>query len=242
MTSRHFERSEKPKQRNMKTKLLLVEDEASLAMIIRDVLEKEDFQVQCALTGNEGLKLFYEFKPDIVVTDIMMPQLDGLSMTEIIRQNDKSTPILFLSAKSKTEDVVQGFETGGNDYLKKPFGMEELIIRIKGLLNRNLKEKKSEETVFKIGQYTFDFIHQTLLCSNCKEDLSHREAEILLRLCKNQNNILDNKSVLLELWGDDDFFNTRSLHVFIVKLRKKLSKDPNLKIINIRGIGYKLIT
>ncbi len=226
----------------MKTRLLLVEDEASLAMIVRDVLEKQGFQVQLASTGNEGLKLFYEFKPDIVVTDIMMPQLDGLSMTELIRQNDKSTPILFLSAKSQTEDVVQGFETGGNDYLKKPFGMDELIVRIKGLLNRNLKEKKEEQTTYTIGQYTFDFIHQTLTCGKYKEELSHREAEILIRLCKNQNNILNNKSVLLELWGDDDFFNTRSLHVFIVKLRKKLSKDPDIKIINIRGVGYKLIS
>ena len=225
----------------METKLLLVEDEASLAMIVRDVLEKQGFEVRCASTGNEGLKLFYEFKPDIVVTDIMMPQLDGLSMTEIIRQNDKTTPVLFLSAKSKTEDVVQGFETGGNDYLKKPFGMDELIVRIKGLLNRNLKEKREEQTVYTIGRYTFNFIHQTLTCGDYKEELSHREAEILLRLCKNRNNILDNKSVLLDLWGDDDFFNTRSLHVFIVKLRKKLSNDPNIKIINIRGVGYKLI-
>ena len=226
----------------METKLLLVEDEASLAMIVRDVLEKQGFEVRCAFTGNEGLKLFYEFKPDIVVTDIMMPQLDGLSMTELIRQNDKTTPILFLSAKSKTEDVVQGFETGGNDYLKKPFGMDELIVRIKGLLNRNLKEKKEEQTVYPIGQYTFDFIQQTLTCGNYEEELSHREAEILLRLCKNRNNVMDNKSVLLELWGDDDFFNTRSFNVFIVKLRKKLSKDPNIKIINIRGVGYKLIS
>ena len=224
----------------METKLLLVEDEASLAMIVCDVLEKQGFEVRCASTGNEGLKLFYEFKPDIVVTDIMMPQLDGLSMTEIIRQNDKTTPVLFLSAKSKTADVVQGFETGGNDYLKKPFGMDELIVRIKGLLNRNLKEKREEPTVYIIGQYTFDFIHQTLICGDHREELSHREAEILLRLCKNQNNVLDNKSVLLDLWGDDDFFNTRSLHVFIVKLRKKLSKDLTVKIINIRGVGYKL--
>lgn len=225
----------------MKTKLLLVEDEVSLAMIVHDVLEKQGFEVRCAYTGNEGLKLFYEFNPDIIVTDIMMPQLDGLSMTELIRQNNKTTPILFLSAKSKTEDVVQGFETGGNDYLKKPFGMDELIVRIKGLLNREMKEKKEEQTVYKIGQYTFDFIHQTLTCNTHQEILSHREAEILLRLCKNKNSILDNKSVLLELWGDDDFFNTRSLHVFIVKLRKKLSKDINIKIINIRGVGYKLI-
>lgn len=222
------------------TKLLLVEDEPALAMIVKDVLEKENFSVQWANNGNAGLKLFYEFKPDIVVADIMMPQLDGLSMTEQIRQNDRTTPILFLSAKSRTEDVVQGFETGGNDYLKKPFGMDELIVRIKGLLNRNIGNVTPEK-VYRIGEYTFDTVLQTLTFKDKSETLSHRETEILERLCKNRNNILDNKSVLLELWGDDDFFNTRSLHVFIVKLRKKLSGDPGVKIINVRGVGYKLV-
>ncbi len=222
------------------TKLLLVEDEPALAMIIKDVLEKEGFHVEWAGNGNIGLKLFHEFKPDIIVTDIMMPQLDGLSMIGQIRQNNQEIPVLFLSAKSKTEDVVQGFESGGNDYLKKPFGMDELIVRIKGLLNRNLR-KKNVQTIYFIGDYSFDTIHQTLTFQGSVETLSHRETAILERLCKNQNNILDNKSVLLDLWGDDDFFNTRSLHVFIVKLRKKLSQDERIKIINIRGTGYKLI-
>ncbi len=222
------------------TKLLLVEDESALAMIIKDVLEKEDFLVEWAPNGNQGLKLFHEFQPDILVADIMMPQLDGLSMVQQIRQNNHQTPVLFLSAKSKTEDVVQGFETGGNDYLKKPFGMEELIVRIKSLLNKDIR-KKEEVKIYQVGKYTFDTILQTLTHENEVEHLSHRETEILERLCKNQNNILDNQSVLLELWGDDDFFNTRSLHVFIVKLRKKLSKDTNIRIINVRGVGYKLV-
>jgi DNA-binding response OmpR family regulator len=222
-----------------KVKLLLVEDEPALSMIIRDVLEKEGFEVETAVNGNRGLERFFSFRPDIVVTDIMMPQLDGLSMTGQIRQSSREIPILFLSAKSKTEDVVQGFETGGNDYLKKPFAMDELIVRIKGLLNRNIA-KKEKQTVYAIGKYMFDTVHQTLSAGTSVENLSHRETEILERLCKSQNNILDNKSVLLELWGDDDFFNTRSLHVFIVKLRKKLSQDDRIKIINIRGVGYKL--
>ncbi len=224
-----------------KIKLLLVEDESALAMIVKDVLEKEGFSVEWAANGNLGLKSFHAFKPDIVVADIMMPLLDGMEMARQIRQNDRHTPILFLSAKSKTEDVVQGFETGGNDYLKKPFGMDELIVRIKGLLNRNIGGKKEEPKIYQIGKYTFDIIHQTLTFDESAESLSHRETEILERLCKNQNNILDNRSVLLELWGDDDFFNTRSLHVFIVKLRKKLLQDPKIQIINIRGVGYKLV-
>lgn len=222
------------------TKLLLVEDEPSLSMIVKDVLEKQNFSVQWAKNGNEGLRMFHEFKPDIVVADIMMPQLDGLSMTQQIRQSDRSTPILFLSAKSRTEDVVQGFETGGNDYLKKPFGIDELIVRIKALLNRNIRPEETTQT-YRIGAYTFDKVLQTLSHVDGSETLSHRETEILERLCKNRNDILDNKSVLLELWGDDDFFNTRSLHVFIVKLRKRLAKDPSVKILNVRGVGYKLV-
>ncbi len=224
-----------------KIKLLLVEDESSLSMIVRDVLEKQGFEVQCASNGNNGLKLFYEFQPDIVVTDIMMPQMDGITMTQLIRQNNKHTPIIFLTAKSKTEDVVQGFETGGNDYLKKPFGIEELIVRIKALLNRNQTPQTEEQISFKIGKYEFNPVLQKLSFGDQSETLSHREAAILERLCKNQNQVMELKPVLIELWGDDDFFNTRSLHVFIVKLRKKLSKDQNIQIVNIRGIGYKLM-
>lgn len=224
----------------MKIKVLLVEDEPSLSMIIKDALEKREFEVNCARNGNEGLEMFYRLNPDIVVADIMMPKLDGFTMTQLIRQSNKHTPVLFLSAKSKTEDVVQGFEIGGSDYLKKPFGMEELIIRIKALLNR-VQNQVPKSVTYQIGDYIFDPIHQTLTHSLKTELLSHREAAILEHLCANQNNIVENKVVLMELWGDDSFFNTRSLHVFIVKLRKKLSLDSRVQIINIRGIGYKMI-
>lgn len=224
----------------MKIKVLLVEDEPSLSMIIKDALEKREFEVNCAANGNEGFEMFHKLNPDIVVADIMMPKLDGFSMTQLIRQSNKQTPILFLSAKSKTEDVVQGFEIGGSDYLKKPFGMEELIIRIKALLNR-VQAQVAKNKVYQIGHFTFDPLHQTLSHSSSTELLSHREAAILERLCSNQNNIVENKAVLMELWGDDSFFNTRSLHVFIVKLRKKLSLDTRVQIINIRGVGYKMI-
>lgn len=222
-----------------KTKILIVEDESTLQMIIRDVLEKQGYVVAQASNGNEGLRLFYEFRPDLIVADIMMPQLDGLGMTRQIRQNDGKTPILFLTAKSKTEDVVEGFETGGNDYLKKPFGMDELLVRIRALLNRNWVTEENI-TNYKIGEYDFDIIHQTLHYKGYIENLSHRETAILERLCKNQNHILDSQAILLDLWGDDNFFNLRSLHVFVVKLRKKLSKDPKIKILNISGIEYKL--
>lgn len=224
----------------MNIKVLLVEDEPALSMIIKDALEKRDFTVDCAANGDEGLEMFHKVNPDIVVADIMMPKLDGFSMAQLIRQVNKQTPILFLSAKSKTEDVVQGFEIGGNDYLKKPFGMEELIIRIKALLNR-VQFEVPQNKIYEIGDYTFDPLLQTLTHPAKTEALSHREASILERLCSNQNNIVENKAILMELWGDDSFFNTRSLHVFIVKLRKKLSLDSRIQIINIRGIGYKMI-
>jgi DNA-binding response OmpR family regulator len=224
----------------MKIKVLLVEDEPSLSMIIKDALENRDFIVKCAQNGHIGIELFYSFNPDVVVADIMMPKLDGFSMTKLIRQTSKDIPLLFLSAKSKAEDVIEGFEAGGNDYLKKPFGMEELIIRIKPLLNR-IKPEVPKEKIYKIGKYTFDPVRQKLIHDKIEATLSHRESLILKKLCLNKNTVMENKPILLELWGDDNFFNVRSFTVFIVKLRKKLSLDQNVKIINIRGVGYKLI-
>ena len=212
-----------------KIRVLLVEDEPTLAMIIKDTLDGEEFEVILAANGEEGLSRYREAKPDIIVTDIMMPKIDGFTMVRHIRKTDRQIPVLFLSARSAANDVVEGFELGGNDYLKKPFGMAELIIR------------KEESSNFMLGQYTFDSITQTLQYCGEKQLLSNRESEILKRLCENKDHVLPMKDVLLELWGDDSFFNARSLHVFITKLRHKLSKDESIKILNVRGIGYKLI-
>ena len=223
-----------------KIKVLLVEDEITLAMIIKDTLEGEYFEIITAADGKEGLSKYTSEKPDIIVSDIMMPELDGFSMTKQIRKHDPTIPILFLSARSAANDVVEGFETGGNDYLKKPFGMAELIIRIKALLNK-VKPQTNTTDSFQIGNYTFDSIKQTLSAYGEKQLLSNRESEILKRLCIYQNQVLAMKDVLIDLWGDDSFFNTRSLHVFMTKLRHKLSKDPSIQILNVRGIGYKLI-
>ena len=223
-----------------KIKVLLVEDEETLSMIIKDTLDEKGFEVTLASNGEEGIFKYKETKPDIIVSDIMMPDMDGFSMVKQIRQTDDSTPVLFLSARSSANDVVEGFETGGNDYLKKPFGMAELIIRIKALLHK-VTPQKQVDTLFSIGNYVFDPVKQTLSIYGNKQLLSNRESEILKRLCEYQNQVLPMKDVLLDLWGDDSFFNARSLHVFITKLRHKLSSDPSIKIINIRGIGYKLI-
>ena len=223
-----------------KIRVLLVEDEPTLAIIIKDTLDGEAFEVILAANGEEGLSRYREAKPDIIVTDIMMPKIDGFTMVRHIRKTDRQIPVLFLSARSAANDVVEGFELGGNDYLKKPFGMAELIIRIKALLNK-ISVRKEESSNFTLGQYTFDSITQTLQYCGEKQLLSNRESEILKRLCENKDHVLPMKDVLLELWGDDSFFNARSLHVFITKLRHKLSKDESIKILNVRGIGYKLI-
>ena len=223
--------------------VLLVEDELTLAMIIKDTLEENGFSIHTAADGEEGLRLFFELRPDVLVADVMMPKMDGFEMVSRIRQMDKQTPVLFLTARSAINDVVEGFELGANDYLKKPFGMQELIIRIKALMGKAFlfTEEKVANQRFEIGSYLFDPVTQTLLQAGATQALSHRESEILKRLCENRNQVVNTKDVLLELWGDDSFFNSRSLHVFITKLRHKLSQDEQIRIVNVRGIGYKLI-
>lgn len=223
-----------------KIKVLLVEDEPTLAMIIKDTLDGKEFEIILAGDGEEGLVRYKETKPDVIVSDIMMPKMDGFTMVRRIRKTDTQIPVLFLSARSAANDVVEGFELGGNDYLKKPFGMAELIIRIKALANK-ITVRKEETNAFTLGRYSFDSVTQTLLYCGDKQLLSNRESEILKRLCENKDQVLPMKDVLLELWGDDSFFNARSLHVFITKLRHKLSQDERIKILNVRGIGYKLI-
>ena len=223
--------------------ILLVEDESTLAMIIKDTLEGQGFRIRLAKDGEEGLQSFFREKPDVLVADVMMPRMDGFEMVRRLRKTDKRTPVLFLTARSAINDVVEGFELGANDYLKKPFGMQELIVRIKALLGRacpSMSDKPAAHT-FEIGHYLFNSQTQTLTHTELTQQLSYRESEILRRLCLNRNQVTDMRQLLLDLWGDDTFFNQRSLHVFITKLRHKLSKDGRIRIVNVRGIGYKLI-
>ena len=219
-----------------KITVLLVEDEQTLAMIIKDTLEGQNFIIHTAADGEEGLRKFFDLRPEV----------------RRIRQTDKQTPVLFLTARSAINDVVEGFELGANDYLKKPFGMQELIIRIKALVGKAFsftEEKPKETTVFEIGDYRFNSVTQRLAFAgtptspnaDTEVELSHRESEILKRLCENRNQVVNTQNVLLDLWGDDSFFNSRSLHVFITKLRHKLAGDERIRIVNVRGIGYKLI-
>tara|TARA_R110002050_G_scaffold659_1_gene4566 strand:- start:701 stop:1378 length:678 start_codon:yes stop_codon:yes gene_type:complete len=222
-----------------KIKVLLAEDEASLGMIVKESLESRDFTVFHAENGKEAFEIYQTEKPDILVLDVMMPKKDGFTLAKEIRLENKGIPIIFLTAKSQTSDVLEGFNHGGNDYLKKPFSMEELIVRIKALLNR-IQLKTNVENI-KIGEYVFNLTKQTLEFSSETEQLTHREAQLLFYLFEKKNAVLDRTFILNKLWGNDDFFNARSMDVFISKLRKKLKKDANIQILNVRGFGYKLI-
>ena len=219
-------------------KVVLAEDEPSLGMIVKESLETRGFQVFLAANGEEAYSYYKNEKPEILVLDVMMPKKDGFTLAKEIRNEDSSIPIIFLTAKSQTKDVVDGFQHGGNDYLKKPFSMEELIVRINALIDR-VKLKKNNDKI-NLGDYIFNYTKQHLQISNESIPLTHRESELLFHLYEKKNEILDRTFILKKLWGDDDFFNARSMDVFISKLRKKLIKDKNIQIINVRGFGFKL--
>ncbi len=227
-----------------KIKVLLVEDEQTLAMIIKDTLEAQGFEIMVEGNGRAGLERFFRDSPDVLVADVMMPEMDGFEMVRQVRKRDAHTPVLFLTARSNVNDVVKGFETGANDYLKKPFGMQELIVRLKALAGRmtvRREPKPAAAGLLPIGRYTLDVVTQRLCYCGEELELSHRETEVLRMLARGNCQVVPTKDILLELWGDDSFWNGRSLQVFITKLRHKLAKDPSIRIVNVRGIGYKLI-
>jgi len=220
-------------------KIVLAEDEVALGSIIKESLETRNFKVFLCANGIEAYEVYQKETPQLLVLDVMMPKKDGFTLAQEIRKQDQHTPILFLTAKSQTKDVVEGFEIGGNDYLKKPFSMEELIVRMHALLDR--KQIKQSNTQIAIGQYSFNYTKQLLIFDSVTQPLTHREAELLFHLTQKRNDILDRSYILKKIWGDDDFFNARSMDVFISKLRKKLKKDSTIQIVNVRGYGYKLI-
>lgn len=220
--------------------ILLAEDEPALGQIVKESLESKGFEVLFSENGAHALASYKQHQPDLLVLDVMMPIKDGFTLAKEIRENDDTIPIIFLTAKSQTKDVVNGFELGGNDYLKKPFSIEELIVRINALLKRKKNEERLLEDI-PIGAYTFNHNKQKLICGEYNYSLTHREAALLLHLYKQRNNILDRTFILNKLWGEDDFFNARSMDVFISKLRKKLQHDSTIEIVNVRGYGYKLI-
>lgn len=219
-------------------KILLAEDEPSLGQIIKESLETRNFEVLLCADGEEAFERYQTENPLLLVLDVMMPKKDGFTLATEIRKNNPEIPIIFLTSKSQTEDVIKGFNIGGNDYLKKPFSMEELIVRINALLKRSTIGTTEN---IPLGVFTFNLKKQLLQLNNTSEKLTHREAHLLYELIKNKNTVLDRSFILKKLWGDDDFFNARSMDVFITKLRKKLKQDSSIQIINVRGFGYKLI-
>jgi len=222
------------------TKILLAEDEPALGQIIKESLETRNFNVLFCEDGEKALECYHNEVPDLLVLDVMMPKKDGFTLAKEIRLVDKHIPIIFLTAKSQTQDVVEGFNIGGNDYLKKPFSIEELIVRIHNLLNRTKLQKTSEH--LSIGKFLFHFAKQTLQFDGKDPiQLTHREAHLLFHLIQHKNEVLDRSLILNKLWGNDDFFNARSMDVFITKLRKKLKQDVSIQILNVRGFGYKLV-
>jgi len=222
-----------------KPTVLLVEDEESLGFLIKENLETRDFKVLYAPNGKEAYDMYLENNPDILVLDVMMPVMDGYTLAKKIRGTDNRVPIIFLTSKSQTKDVLEGFSHGGNDYIKKPFSMEELIVRMQSLLSRVQIQKETEQ--ISIGKYSFNKTTQVLRFNDEVQTLTHKETMLLFHLSEKRNQVLDRSETLLKLWGTDDFFNARSMDVFITKLRKKLKMDPAIQIINIRGCGYKLI-
>ena len=224
-----------------KDKILLVEDDSTLSFIVQDALTREGFDVVCASNGEFGLKLFKEAEPDIIVADVMMPKMDGFEMVRLIRLTAPAVPVLFLTARTALEDVVKGFELGANDYIRKPFQILELVVRIKALLKRN-SHGITEDTNLIIADCSLDFASQRLVIGEETIELTHTEAVIVDELFRHPNEVVEAKTLMYRIWQNDDYNNLNRLHGFIYKLRKYLSKSTSLALLNVRGIGYKLAT
>ncbi len=226
-----------------RTKILYVEDELFLGKIVRESLESRDYEVIMEGDGARVTELFKKTHPDICVLDVMLPHKDGFAIADEIRMLDEEVPIIFLTAKTQTEDVVRGFSLGGNDYIRKPFSMEELIARIQNLLrHKNEGPKKTSGGQVLVGKFNFQFNRQVLHNGKEERKLSFRESELLKLLYEHRDRIIDRKDILNLLWGNDSFFNSRNLDVYITKLRGYLKEDPSLEIITIKGVGYRFVT
>lgn len=227
-----------------KLKVLLAEDDRNLGNILKSYLEAKMYETTLCVNGQEALQAYAKNKFDVCIIDVMMPVMDGFSLAKEIRLDNKHIPILFLTAKSLQEDKIKGFELGADDYITKPFSMEELLVRMKAILRRSSVGPLPGEgiTTFEIGKYEFDYNRQTLSFEQDVQKLTSKETELLKLLCDSMNNVLDRKIALHKIWNDDSYFNARSMDVYIAKLRKYLKKDPTVEIINVHGSGFKLIT
>jgi len=229
---------------NENTKILLVEDDQNFGDVLKSYLEMNDFNVTLATDGEAGLEAFNKDKYALCIFDVMMPKKDGFTLGKEVREKDKETPIIFLTAKTLKEDVIEGFKIGADDYIAKPFNSEELLYRVQAILKRSQKSPDPKEDIkeFDIGKFHFNYPLRSLVFDGGdKEKLSPKEAHLLRLFCLRKNDVLERSEALTKIWGEDNYFTARSMDVFVTKLRKYLSKDEKLEIVNIHGNGFRLI-
>jgi DNA-binding response OmpR family regulator len=223
--------------------LLLVEDDANLGLLLQEYLIDKGFPTDLATDGQKGWQSFVDNQYDLCIFDVMMPKKDGFSLAKEVRMSGRDVPIIFLTAKSMKEDTMQGFRVGADDYVTKPFDREELILRIEAILRRYRKQADlpEESSVFQVGNYTFDYHHHQLTADEKSTKLTSKESELLKLFCQNLNQPISRSFALKTIWGDDSYFNARSMDVYITKLRKHFKEDPAIQIMNLHGEGFKLM-
>jgi DNA-binding response OmpR family regulator len=225
----------------IKTRILLAEDDENLGMLLKEYLSAKSYETEWVKDGEKAFKSFQRNPYNICILDVMMPVKDGFTLAREMREINKDIPIIFLTAKSMKEDVIEGFTIGADDYLTKPFSMDELVFRIEAILKRTMTTKQNEQTSYQIGHYTFDYTKQILTDGKKEQKLTTKESDLLKLLCDNKNSILERNFALRTIWIDDNYFNARSMDVYITKLRKYLKDEPGIEILNIHGKGFKLI-
>ncbi len=224
-------------------KILLAEDDANLGTILKAYLEAKGFPTTLCVDGQEAHDAFLQQTFNFCILDVMMPVMDGFTLAKEIRKVDKKVPILFLTAKNMQEDILEGLKIGADDYITKPFSMEELLLRITAIYRRSYTETigDTDKTLFQIGEYTFDYARQTLKIGKKEQKLTSKESQLLKMLCDRINHVLDRSEALKKIWLDDNYFNARSMDVYIAKLRKYLKDDPSIELLNVHGKGFKLL-
>lgn len=225
---------------NLGIKLLVAEDDPNLGAILKVYLSQKGYNVMLATDGEAALEIYNKGDIDACILDVMMPKKDGFTVAKEIRRYDKRVPLLFLTAKNLESDKLKGFEIGADDYITKPFSMDELLARLNATIRRSFDEGKPDRNIFQIGQYVFDYTHQSLTINDNTRQLTAKECDLLRMFAVNFNQLIDRNSTLQKIWKDDSYFAARSMDVYITRLRKYLREDPSVKIINVHGVGFKL--
>jgi len=226
---------------DIKIRVLLAEDDENLGSLLKEYLEAKDFETDWVVNGEKAFRYFEQYHYDLCIFDVMMPVKDGFTLASEIRVLNDSIPIIFLTAKSMKDDVLEGFSRGADDYITKPFSMEELLFRIEAILRRTKGSKDADKISWEIGEFVFDVKKQKLLRGDHVQKLTTKESDLLKLLCTNMNQVLERNFALKAIWIDDNYFNARSMDVYITKLRKYFKPDPSVQIINVHGKGYKLV-